>query len=97
MNETTVTWFEKACVDLIHAGDVVTFTAVAAQAQIGRATLYRDPQLQAVVDEHRIRPIDARTLSGLAIEVAHLRTAVEALAGSVTRREEPHRKLTGIT
>jgi nicotinamidase-related amidase len=51
-------------------------------------------QLRAVVDEHRIRQIDARTLSGLATEVAHLCTALEAHAGRVSRHEEQLRKLT---
>lgn len=94
MNDTALTRVEKACADLIQAGEVVTFTAVATRAQIGRATLYRDLQLRAVVDEHRIRQIDARTLSGLATEVAHLRTALEALAGRVSRHEEQLRRMT---
>ncbi|MDE8649972.1 hypothetical protein PXH69_33970 [Rhodococcus qingshengii] len=94
MNDTALTRVEKACVDLTHAAEVVTFTAVATRAQIGRATLYRDLKLRAVVDEHRIRQIDARTLSGLATEVAHLRTALEALAGRVSRHEEQLRRMT---
>lgn len=70
------------------------FTAVAQQAQISRATLYRDPQLRAIVDEHRTRQTDARTLTGLATEVAHLRTAVEALAEGVKRHKEQLRRIT---
>ncbi len=84
---------ERACAELLNAGQPVTFTAVAAHANIGRATLYRDPQLRALVDEHRTRQANARTLSGLATEIAHLRTALEALAGNVRRHEERLRRL----
>ena len=44
---------EQACTDLAASGQPVTFTAVAARAGIGRATLYRDPALRAIIDEHR--------------------------------------------
>lgn len=46
-NETPATKAEKACMDLIQPDDVVRFTTVAARAQIGRATHYRDLQLLA--------------------------------------------------
>ncbi|CAG7618868.1 hypothetical protein SIM91_18795 [Rhodococcus opacus] len=36
---------------------------------------------------------NARTLTGLATEVAHLRTVVEALAATVTKHEEQLRRL----
>jgi hypothetical protein len=85
---------ERVCAELATSGHPITFTAVAEHAQIGRATLYRDQQLRAIVDEHRTRQTDARTLTGLATEVAHLRTAVEALAEGVKRHEEQLRKLT---
>jgi predicted nucleic acid-binding Zn-ribbon protein len=57
------------------------------------ATLYRNPQIRAVIDEHRSRQADARTLSGLAAEISHLRTALEAVAGNVRRHEERVRRL----
>ena len=44
---------------LAAAGQPVTFRAVAARAGIGRATLYRRPDLRAVVEEHRTRGQDA--------------------------------------
>ena len=83
MNDTTLARVEKVCAELIRSGEPVTFTAVAERADIGPATLYRNPQLRAIVDEHRTRQTDARTLTGLSTEVAHLRTAVEALAEGV--------------
>lgn len=97
MNETTLTRVERVCAELITTGHPITFTAVAEHAHIGRATLYRDPQLRAIVDEHRTRQTDARTLTGLATDLAHLRTAVEALADVVKRHEEQLRKNTKPT
>ncbi|GAB5015749.1 hypothetical protein MAHJHV63_48540 [Mycobacterium avium subsp. hominissuis] len=94
MNESTLARVERVCAEFVTKGHPITFTAIAEQAQIGRATLYRDPQLRAIVDEHRTRQTDARTLSGLATELAHLRTAVEALAEVVKRHEEQLRKIT---
>ncbi|MBO0884034.1 MAG: hypothetical protein J2P17_27620 [Mycobacterium sp.] len=94
MNENTLIRVERVCAELATNGRPITFTAVAEHTQIGRATLYRDPQLRAIVDEHRTRQTDARTLTGLATEVAHLRTAVQALAEAVKRNEEQLRKIT---
>jgi len=94
MNESTLLKVERVCAELATSGQPITFTAVAEHARISRATLYRDQQLRAIVDEHRTRQTDARTLTGLATEVAHLRTALEALAAGVKRHEEQLRKLT---
>ena len=94
MSENTLIRVERICAELTTSGQPITFTAVAAQAQISRATLYRDQQLRAIVDEHRTRQTDTRTLTGLSTEIAHLRTAVEALAEGVKRHEEQLRKLT---
>lgn len=55
---------EQVCAELATSGRPITFTAVAEQAQISRAMLYRDQQLRSVVDEHRTRQTDARTLMG---------------------------------
>lgn len=94
MSQNTLLRVERVCTELATKGEPITFTAVATQAQTSRATLYRDPQLRAIIDEHRTRQTDARTLTGLATEVAHLRTAVEALADSVKHHEEQLRKIT---
>jgi hypothetical protein len=88
---------ETACAELADAGHPVTFTVVAQHARIGRATLYRRPELRAVVEEHRTRARDAHTLSGLAAEIRHLHTSLEAVAAKVRRHEEALRRLTRDT
>lgn len=89
----TLASVERACADLLAAGSPVTFTNVATQAAISRTTLYRDPALRAVVDEHRNASNDPRTLSGLAAEITHLRTAVEVIAERVKDHEEQLRRI----
>jgi nicotinamidase-related amidase len=84
---------EKACTHLANTDQPVTFTAVADHARLSRATLYRNPNLRAIIEEHRTRQRDARTLTGLTTEIAHLRTAVEALAVTVKRHEEHLRRI----
>jgi len=93
MTEPALVRVERACTQLLQAGQQITFVAVAELAGVGRATLYRDPQLRAVIDEHRTQQADARTLTGLAHELAHLRTALEAVADNVRRHEEALRRL----
>ncbi len=93
MTEPTLVRVERACAQLLQAGQQVTFIAVAEHAGVARATLYRDPDLRAVIDEHRTRQAEARTLSGLSHEIAHLRTALEAVANNVRRHEEQLRRL----
>ncbi len=93
MTEPSLVRVERACTQLLQAGQQIRFTAVADLANVGRATLYRDPQLRAVIDEHRTRQAEARTLTGLAHEIAHLRLALEAIADNVRRHEEQLRRL----
>ena len=50
---------EDACADLLLAGQPVTFDDVAARTGLGRATLYRNPDLRAVIEEHRTRGREA--------------------------------------
>ena len=85
---------EAACAELTAAGEPVSFTAVAQRARIGRATLYRRPELRSLVEEHRARAREAHTLSGLAAEIHQLRAALDALAAKVRRHEETLRRLT---
>ena len=84
---------EDACTAIILDGQPVTFDEVAARTGLGRATLYRNPELRAVVEEHRTRGREAHTLSGLSAEIAHLRTALDAIATTVRHHEEELRRL----
>ena len=44
---------EDACAAIILAGQPVTFDEVAARTGLGRATLYRNPDLRRIIEEHR--------------------------------------------
>jgi hypothetical protein len=90
----TLNRVERACAQLQHDGKKVTFTAVAAATGLGRTTLYRDPTLRAVIDQHRHRAATSGTLTGLTDEIATLRTALEAIATRVRHHEEQLRRLT---
>jgi hypothetical protein len=89
----TLNRVERACADLHHDGQAVTFAAVAARTGLGRTTLYRDPTLRAVIEEHRHRSTSNGTLTALTDEIATLRTALDALATRVRRHEEQLRRL----
>jgi nicotinamidase-related amidase len=84
---------EDACAAIILAGEPVTFDDVAARTRLGRATLYRNPDLRTIIEEHRTRGREAHTLSGLTTEIAHLRTALDAIATTVRHHEEELRRL----
>jgi len=79
---------EQACLDLVTTDQSLTFDQVAARTGLSRATLYRNPELRAVIEEHRHRDREAHTLTGLATEINHLRTTIETLASKVRRHEE---------
>lgn len=89
----TLARVEAACIQLVRDAEPVSFPTVALRARVSRTTLYRDESLRAVVNEYRQRSRDPRSLSGVLAEVAHLRTAVEALAENVRRHEEQIRRL----
>jgi nicotinamidase-related amidase len=84
---------EIACTELANQGAAITFTAIATHTGISRTTLYRNPQLRAVIEDHRHHSHDRRTLTGLATEISHLRTALEAIADRVRQQEERLRRL----
>lgn len=92
-NTSTLNRIERACAQLHHDGQAVTFTAVAARTGLGRTTLYRDPTIRAVIEEHRHRTATSGTLAGLTDQIATLRAAVDALATLVRRHEEQLRRL----
>ncbi len=93
MNDDLAARVEQACQDLQAAGQPVTIAEIAARSRIGRSTLYRRPELRALIEEHRQRGRDAFTLTGLAVQIDQLRTGLEALAAKVRRHEEQLRRL----
>jgi hypothetical protein len=84
---------EHACTALLADHQPVTFTQVAARSGLGRTTLYRNPTLRALVEEHRQRSTSAATLTSLASDIAALRTALEIVATRVRHHEEQLRKI----
>jgi TolA-binding protein len=84
---------EKACTRLAADGEPITADAVAALAGIGRATLYRRPELRALIEEHRQQARESLTLTGLAVQIDQLRDSLEAVAGNVRRHEEQLRRM----
>ena len=52
---STLARADRACAQLRRDGKPVTFTAVAAITGLGRTTLYRNPALRAIIDDHRRR------------------------------------------
>ena len=89
----TLNQVERACAQLHHDGHAVTFTAVADLTGLGRSTLYRDPTIRAVIDQHRHRSTDNGSITGLTDEIATLRAAVEVLADKVRRHDQQLRQL----
>ena len=71
----------------------LTFTAIAAATGISRTSLYREPDIRAVIDEHRHRGAHNAPLAGITDEIATLRTVVEELAARVRSHEEQLRRL----
>lgn len=88
---TTPHDIETICQRLANDGQPITFPAAA--AGVSRTTLCRDPDLRAVIEEHRHRLHDPRTLTGLTAEIGHPRTALNALADRVRHQEERLRRL----
>jgi hypothetical protein len=84
---------ERACVQLAAEGRPVTFDDVAVLAKTSRTTLYRRPDLRALVEEHRAHGGHATTLSGLAVQIDQLRHCLEAVADKVRRHEETIRRI----
>jgi AcrR family transcriptional regulator len=84
---------EHACQHLLTTGAAITFDAIAAHAGIGRATLYRRPELRAIIEQHRQEGREALTLTGLQVQIDQLRLALEAVAAKARRHEEELRHL----
>ena len=78
---------EDAGAAIILAGQPVTFNDVAGRTGLGRATLYRNPDLRAIIEEHR--PGQGSTHPRPASrEIAHLRSRWRPSPATVRRHEE---------
>jgi hypothetical protein len=84
---------EQACTELAAHGEPVTFVTVSRRSGIPRVTLYRNPALRALVEEHRARTREATTLTGLAAQLANQQLTLQALADKIRRHDELLRKL----
>jgi hypothetical protein len=96
-NADLVQQVEQMCVDTARAGQDVTFAVIAARTGLSRSTLYRHPELRALIREHRRRGREALTLTGLAVEIDQLRQGLEAVAARTRHHEELLRRLTRRT
>ena len=88
------TRIRAACETLAAAGTDITFTAVAAEAGVSRATCYRRRDLRAIIDGYRSRHGELLTRTGLADRVDNLTQALDAVAAKVRRQEEEIRAQT---
>ena len=93
MSADLVTRVESACTQLVEGGEAVTFVSVSTHAGVAKATLYRRPELRAIVEEHRRGDREAHSLSGIVVELDLLRQGLEAVAAKVRRHEEELRAL----
>ena len=92
MNATPFHRVERACTTLTHDGIPVTFTAVADATGLARSTLYRNPDLKAVIEAHQQNT--PGPITAISDEIITLRTAVTALAAKVRDHEEQLRRIT---
>jgi hypothetical protein len=83
---------EHACHHLISTGQTVTFDKIAEYTGIARSTLYRRPELRAIIEQHRHHGGDALTLTGLQVQIDQLRRALAAVAATTRHNDEELRK-----
>jgi len=96
-NPDLVQQVEQVCLDVARKGQDVTFAGIAAHTGLSRSTLYRHPELRALIQEYRLRGREALTLTGLAVEIDQLRQGLDAVAARTRHHEELLRRLTRHT
>lgn len=84
---------EHALAAMVSDEADVTVSGVVARTGISRATLYRHPELIALIKDCRARLTDASTLSGLTAQIESVRSGLEAVAARVRLHEERLRDL----
>ncbi|WP_336624964.1 MULTISPECIES: DUF6262 family protein [unclassified Microbacterium] len=93
MTSPTLNKIERACADLAQDGEPITVAAVAEHAGIARSTIYRNPELRAII-QHHSRSAPDGTITAITDELATLRTTVQALAATVRHHDTQLRRLT---
>jgi hypothetical protein len=93
MSADLVARVERTCAKISEEGSPVTFAEVAIRVGLSKATLYRRAELRSIVEEHRTHDREAHTLTGLVVELDHLRLGLEAVAAKVRHHEEVLRGL----
>ena len=82
MTSPTLNQIERACADLARNGHPITIAKVAEHAGISRSTIYRNPELRALIEHHRQVAPDG-SMTAITDELATLRQAVQTLADTV--------------
>lgn len=93
MTSSTLNQIERACADLARDAHRITVAAVADRAGIARSTIYRNPELRAVIEHHRQTAPDG-TITAITDELATLRATVQTLADTVRHHDAQLRRLT---
>jgi hypothetical protein len=93
MTNTALNQVERACADLARDSSPITIAAVADSAGIARSTIYRNPELRALIEHHRQTAPDG-TITAITDELTTLRQAVQTLADTVRRHDAQLRRLT---
>jgi len=89
----TLNQIERACADLARDGQSITVAAAAGHASVARSTIYRNPELRAMIEHHR-QATPNGTITALTEEIATLRVTVQTLADTVRHHDAQLRRLT---
>jgi len=92
MTSPTLNQIERACADLARDGHPITIAAVADRASIARSTIYRNPELRAIIEHHRQATPDDSIIT-ITDELATLRATVQTLADTIRHHDAQLRRL----
>jgi hypothetical protein len=90
-SQTQIARIKAACRELATTDAAITFTAVAATTGLARSTLYRNPDLRALINDFKHDTTD-RT-EAITNEIDTLRAAVTVLAEQVRTHDKRLRSL----
>ncbi|MEU1663536.1 DUF6262 family protein [Streptomyces sparsogenes] len=81
-----------ALAELVKAGKLISFTAVARQAGVSTDFLYRSPELRKQIERHRAKGGSASALPAEPSGDSSTSAAVRALSARLTRQQQAHRE-----